>query len=142
MARSTRISRWCRRGLALLIGLALGWYAAGQWHEARMASAAEEATEQAIAAESGTSPDVPGHIHGASEEPEAAGAEKRHPATSLVPRHEGEPAVPLWLGYVVWSMAGLFALALLLGPLVRAMGYGDPGTVATQQDREAHPHHP
>ncbi len=143
MARSTRIRRWCRRGLALLIGLALGWYAAGQWQEARLVSAAEEAANRPISAETDGSrgpADAGDDRDAAMAHGDAAEGEGSHPATALVPRHDSEPAVPAWLGYVVGGIAGLFALALLMGVVVRRTGHRDPGTVATEQDRTAHHH--
>ena len=151
--------RWTRRAVALLVGLALGWYAAGQWHEARWASAADRAMDELVAAEAaqpGGAVEDAGPAAGAAEPAGSTAAEAPgedtdqpqsksppladHPATALLPRRDGEATTPPWLTYIAAGIAGLFATALLVGLIVRKAGYRDPGAVATEQDRQAHHH--
>ncbi|MCC7146441.1 MAG: hypothetical protein IT443_08345 [Phycisphaeraceae bacterium] len=101
------------RWSGVLVGLTLGWLAAGQvgWSNPLPAEHAGTPAVAPAAAEhsEASAPAQAGGEH-AGEDMGAAAADQ------LVPRDaNGQPAWPDWYRYVIGGIVGLFALAVLLG---------------------------
>ena len=111
MFRLTRRTPW------ILVGLSLGWYAAGL----PLFCGTSVAGESALHEEHGSSTHD-GHDDEAGDSDHAV----RH----LVPRYK-----PGWLRPVLWTIAGLFVAAVLLGPLSLRLRGPEPPDPA-----EAHGH--
>jgi hypothetical protein len=107
-----RVKRFARRSLAIVVGLTLGWYAAGF----------------SSAATSGDPHDAPAGDHD-----EAARA-----AAELAPTHEPTP----WFRPVVGSAVGLFAAAIVLGiPALKLRGPLPPDPADVHDTHAAHDTH-
>jgi hypothetical protein len=112
------MKRFTRRTVGAIVGLCLGWMAAGLAFPTGSLSLAAD----------------PSHGHGVKDPGQEA-------AAKLVPHNAaGEPASPEWFGTVVKLIAGLFVAAIIIGiPALKAKG-GDPAGLASADD-QAHAHH-
>jgi hypothetical protein len=116
------MSRFARRTVIVMVGLILGWYAAGMvdFHPADPAHAADPAKA------------------GAEDGGKDTGYRKddgQRAAEALQPKAHDRAYYPTVLKIII----GLFAAAVVIGIIARAMGYQDPGVVATEEDQaEAH----
>jgi hypothetical protein len=127
------MKRWLRRTLAVVVGLSLGWLAAGFLPSSLSATPNESRPE--------------GHVHPSTQpaaaaelthEPAVEGESGEHDAglaaaQNLVPAPGSTP----WLRPVLFGIAGLFVAALVVGLAVRAWGIRDPSIVATEEDQKA-----
>lgn len=111
------------RLLGAVIGLVLGWTAAGFWQEA---SFARDSADVPHAAGNDAGEHAPGDVEA---------------ARALVPQDEGEPTTPGWFTYVVGGVLGLFIAAILIGQLTRIMNMRDPNIAAAEADKAEHAEH-
>lgn len=119
------MKRLTRRTLGAVLGLILGWLAAGLVYPVGSVSLAADAPH----AENDAHHDD--HAHGHHDTY----------ATKLVPHDaEGHAATPDWFGTVIKLIAALFVAAIVIGiPALRAKG-GDPAGLASAHD-QSHAHH-
>jgi hypothetical protein len=117
--------KWLRRVLAVGCGLALGWMAGGSWPTLSTGVAASPGApvSQPVTADASAAGhragDVTGEASGGT-----AGAGQLVPAAGTTP----------WLGPVLWTAAGLFVAAAVVGLLLRGAGVRDPSIVAGETD--------
>ena len=113
--RFARIRRFCRRGLATLLGLWLGWQVAGvAFNQLPSATYADEAPRDAASASSAPQ----GPRRHATESQDHDGHGHSPAAQQLVPG-DGQTD---WYGSVIWGAIALFAAAVLIGvPLLRLL---------------------
>ena len=142
------MKRFSRRSIGLVIGLCLGWYAAGVWGP------------DAFGPEAGFADEGGDHDHlvapadgdknatdGAKQEPghHKTGGDHHHGAADNLVPHEGD--VPFYGSVLFWT-AGLFVAAIVVGVFLRMLGEQDPSggqtKIGSQVDighyRQTHEH--
>ncbi len=131
------MSRFTRRTLAVVLGLALGWYiagTAGHLLPGASISLADDPHDQATSGQAHPSESGPGHSN-----PSEADAHGPQAARDLVP---GANDVP-FIRPVVYATAGLFIAAIVLGIPALALRGPEPPDPADEHahGRDDHAHH-
>lgn len=125
------MSKWGRRTLGAVLGVVLGWAAAGMMPTSLHA---ENSHGHASApAESSSPVHSPAAPHAVVESETARPDAGQNAAAMLVPPASQVP----WLQPVLMSVGGLFALAVVVGLMNRHMGLRDPAVVAAESDQAA-----
>lgn len=128
------MARKARTTTAIMIGLMLGYCAAGWWDVTPMFAAG---TPHADSTPDRQANDA--HSEDSNHDGHAGGQSS---AGTLVPHdQERHAAAPHWFGCLIGIGIGLFVVALILGAPLRVFGIKDPGAEATEQDNAESHHH-